>query len=292
MSVIEIRNLTKYYGKNLGIKDVNLSVEQGEMLGFVGPNGAGKSTTIKVLLNIIFPTSGKATILGKDAATESKEIKKFTTYVPTDVRFYENLTAKELLERTLSFYKLKKGPEFERLVTLFGVEIEKKFSELSSGNKKKVAIVSALLPEPKVLILDEPTNGLDPLMQKLLFQELQTRVENGMTVLLSSHNLSEIQEYCPRVAFIKGGTILAVEDMTKDIKPEKIVTAWSGHGFETLQGLGIRIIEQNGTKFVFAYKGDAKPLADALSRADLLDFTVENRSLEDQFMELYKGGAE
>lgn len=292
MSVIEIRNLTKYYGKNLGISDVTLSVEQGEILGFVGPNGAGKSTTIKILLNIVFPTSGKATILGKDAATESKKIKKFTSYMPTEVRFYENLTIKEILEITLSFYKLKKGLEFERLISLFGIETEKKFSELSSGNKKKVAIVSSFLSEPKVLILDEPTNGLDPLMQKILFEELRRRVENGMTVLLSSHNLAEIQEYCQKVAFIKGGKILAVKDMTKNIKPEKIVTAWSEHGFEMLQSPDFRIIEQNDAKLVFAYKGDSKFLADALSRADLLDFTVENISLEHQFMELYKGEVE
>jgi ABC-2 type transport system ATP-binding protein len=277
MEAIHIKSLKKTYGKHVGTKDVTFSVNEGELFGFVGPNGAGKSTTIKILLGFIFANSGTATICGKDVARESKEIKKFTGYVPADVRLYDNLRISELLAWNARFHESASyAAEVERLCDLFEIDREKRFSELSTGNKKKVSIVCAIAPVPKVLILDEPTNGLDPVMQKRLFAELKDLTGRGVTVLLSSHNLNEVQEYCDRVAFIKDGTILAVKDL-KDEKPRKIVI----------------VVDAAGKQSSFRYDGNAAGLLAKLQELAPVDFIVENEILEDQFMNLYEeGGAQ
>lgn len=290
MSVIEIDRLKKVYGNAAAIEDVSFSVEQGEIFGFVGPNGAGKSTTIKLLLNLIYPTDGTAAIMGKHIVSESEQIKRFTAYVPSEVRLYPHLTVRELLRTTMSFYKADASVELERLCAFFEIETRKKIGQLSLGNKKKASIVSALLSNPTVLILDEPTNGLDPFMQKRLFQELEQRTKQGATVLLSSHNLTEIQDHCTRAAFIKSGRIVAVEDVRTSSRPVKIVTAWSDHGFDPLLSLDMNVIERTETKIVFSYSGDMQLLANTMAQARLSDFTVEPMSMEEQFLHVYKGG--
>jgi ABC-2 type transport system ATP-binding protein len=202
MTVIEINNLTKAYGKKRGISNVNLRVNRGEIFGFIGPNGAGKSTTIKVLLNFIFPSSGEAKILGMDCVTDKKNVDD--TYM-------------------------------KELCKTFEVELTKNVSELSLGNKKKVAIVQALIHKPKLLILDEPTNGLDPLMQQKLFKTLLKIREEGTTIFLSSHNLTEVEEFCDRVAIIKEGKIIevrSIEDLLIEEKKlsEVFMTYYEGEG--------------------------------------------------------------
>lgn len=286
MDVIELKGLKKYYGKSLGIEDVTFSVKQGEMFGFVGPNGAGKSTAIRILLNLIFPTSGTAFIMGKDVVKESKAIKEFTSYVSSDVRFYKDMSVAELLKTTVSFYKNCEQSEVERLCNLFVLDRKKRFEELSLGNRKKVAIVSALLTTPKLLILDEPASGLDPVMQKELFLELKRQTQKGMTVLLSSHNLPEVQEYCDRVAFIKSGKILSVTEV-KEMSLQKIITIWSEHP-ALLSGVDMFLIEQSGKKQVYRYHGNTDTLLQLLSNKQIQDFTVAHESLEDRFMNLYR----
>lgn len=212
MSTISINNLEKKYGKNYGTRDVTFSVNEGEIYGFVGPNGAGKSTTIKVLMGFIYSSKGSASIMGLDVVEDTKKIKAFTGYVPSDVNMYSNMSVKELLKRNTKFYDGDYNDEVKRLVSLFEVDVNKSFDELSTGNKKKVSIICALMASPKVVILDEPTSGLDPMMQKTLLDELKRRAKLGTTILLSSHNLTEVQEYCDKVAFIKSGRIIAVID--------------------------------------------------------------------------------
>ena len=242
MAVIQVQNLKKNYGKNVGTRDVTFAVNEGELFGFVGPNGAGKSTTIKALLGFLFASDGSAFICGKDVARDSKEIKRFTGYVPSDVRLYDNLRISELLQWNARFHgSAEHDKEAERLCSLFELDPSKRFLELSTGNKKKASIVCALAPQPRVLILDEPTNGLDPMMQKKLFDELITQKERGVTVLLSSHNLTEVGEYCDRVAFIKDGVILAVTDL-KNVRHRKIVT----------------ITDTEGNQSTFHFEGDAQ----------------------------------
>jgi len=284
MDIIQVTNLKKYYGKHLGIENVSFSVKEGEILGFVGPNGAGKSTTIRILLNFIFPNGGNATICGQDVVKESHEIKKFTGYVPSDVRFYGDMTVKELIRVSNEFYSGSHDKEAERLCNLFELNSSKKFYELSMENKKKAAIICALAAKPRVLILDEPTNGLDPMMQKRLFTELKNQSANGVSILLSSHNLGEVQEYCHRVAFIKQGKILAITDLKEMRHPQKIITTIGG---KDIIHPSMQLLEQGEVKRTFRYKGDSALLLKLLQEASPDDFTVNNESLEERFLNLY-----
>jgi ABC-2 type transport system ATP-binding protein len=284
MAVIKIEHLEKRYGKHIGTKDVTFSVDEGEIFGFVGPNGAGKTTTLKVLMGFVFPTGGSATICGLDVEKDTKRIKSFTGYVPSDVRLYANMRVGELLKRNAAFYPGDCSPEADRLRALFETDVNKRFHELSSGNKKKISIICALMPRPKVIILDEPTSGLDPVMQKTLFEELKRQTHSGATVLLSSHNLAEVQEYCSRVAFIKSGTILAVADLTESTETKKVLTVTGGDGGVPK---GFELVREDGGMRVFRSGLKGSALLRALSAINPDDFTVENESMEDRFWHLY-----
>ncbi len=284
MSVIQINHLQKNYGKHIGIKDVTFSVKEGEIFGFVGPNGAGKSTTIRTLMGFIFASSGSASICGLDCSMHSKEIKAFTGYVPSDVRLYENMRVSELLKRNDSFYGQSVQSESKRLSRLFDLDITKQFRELSTGNKKKVSVICALAPRPKVIILDEPTSGLDPIMQKVLFEELRRITADGVTVLLSSHNLAEVQEYCDRVAFIKDGSIIAVSDLKETAVPRKLIEVTGGG---TVLPEGWELLKQEQGRRVFRTASDSRSIIAALSMLSPEDFTVETESIEERFWDLY-----
>lgn len=231
MNVIETNKLSKTYGKRRGVDNISLEVKEGEIYGFVGPNGAGKSTTIRLLLNFIYPVSGSGKIFNKDIVKESKEIKKLIGYVPSEVRFYDDMKVKEIIEYACSFYEKVNMDEIYTLCDVFEMDLHKKMRELSLGNKKKVAIVQALVNNPKLIILDEPTGGLDPLMQKKLFDTLKALRKRGTTIFLSSHNLMEVENLCQRVAVIKEGKIIDIIEIEKErensghkiiIKGEKI----------------------------------------------------------------------
>ncbi|MPM42998.1 Vitamin B12 import ATP-binding protein BtuD [bioreactor metagenome] len=287
ISVIQVDHLQKNYGEHIGIRDVTFSAEEGEILGFVGPNGAGKSTTIRTLMGFIFASGGTASIDGLDCGKNSKEIKAFTGYVPSEVRLYGNMRVKELLGYNNSFYGNSVLQETSRLCQLFEVDTSKRFRELSTGNKKKVSIVCALCAKPKAVILDEPTSGLDPLMRKALFEELRQMVADGMTVLLSSHDLAEVEEYCDRVAFIRDGTIIAVSNLKESVKPRKIIRITGGN---TVLPEGLELLRQEQDHRVLRTDADGKNLLAALSSLAPDDFTVENERMEERFWDLYGKG--
>lgn len=285
MAAILLEHAKKSYGKHLGIRDVSFTVEEGEIFGFVGPNGAGKSTTIRILMNFIFASAGKASISGYDCATQAKTIRSFTGYVPSDVRLYGDMKLSELLRCNARFYEREQDDEIQRLCTLFGIDQTKKFRELSMGNKKKAALICALAAKPKVLILDEPTNGLDPMVQRELFQELKRQAANGMAILLSSHNLAEVQEYCNRVAFIRDGEIISITDLAAAARENrKVITIYGGgavpDGFELLQAIG--------NKRVFRTNADGPLLLELLNLMKPESFTVEQEKMEERFLELYR----
>lgn len=292
MYIIETNNLTKSYGKSRGISDVNLKVKEGEIFGFVGPNGAGKSTTIRTLLNFIFPTSGGGKILGKDIVKESQEIKKYIGYVPSEVRFYDEARVSDLIKYSASFYSGCSKEEIDELCKELEVEVNKKMGELSLGNKKKVAIVQALIHNPKLLILDEPTNGLDPLIQRKLFEILEKQKKKGTTVFFSSHNLVEVENLCDRVAVIKDGKIVDIIQMDKLAKKLglKIVLIAEEIDKKRVEELGGEVLSVEGKEITFNYSNKIDVLVKELSNYKIKKLLINEQTLEDTFMDYYKSG--
>ncbi|AIY87300.1 MULTISPECIES: ABC transporter ATP-binding protein [unclassified Thermotoga] len=293
MSVIEVRDLTKYYGKSRGVEGVTFSVKEGEIFGFIGPNGAGKTTTIRLLLGLIFPDAGLAEIFRKDVLKEGKEIRKNVGYIPGEVSFYPEVTVEEFLRYSASFYEKVDWDYVKELCGVFSLDTKKRIKELSMGNKKKVAIVQALMHRPKLLILDEPTNGLDPIVQNTFFEILKNEKEKGTTVFFSSHILSEVERLCDRVAMIKDGRIIRVEKV-ENLKGERYkVVRVKGENLEKLKDL----VEVNRLKFEngtaeFLFSGSVERLIEILRSLKLSDFWVEEPSLEEIFMSYYREGEE
>ena len=290
MYIIETNNLCKSYGKSRGIIDLNLKIKEGEIFGFVGPNGAGKSTTIRTLLNFIFPTSGSAKILGKDIVKESSEIKKYIGYVPSEVKFYDEVKVKDIIKYSASFYNNVNQEEVDKLYKILDVDINKKMSELSLGNKKKVAIVQALIHKPKLLILDEPTNGLDPLIQKKLFELLEEARENGTTVFLSSNNLVEVENLCDRVAVIKDGKIIdtiVIEKLSKKLGLRVVIKS-NEINEEKIREISGEVISKEKNEFVFHYNKEVDTLIKELSMYKIEKLLISEQTLEDTFMNYYE----
>lgn len=290
MYIIETKNLCKSYGKNRGIIDINLKVKEGEIFGFVGPNGAGKSTTIRTILNFIFPTSGSGKILGKDIVKESSEIKKYIGYVPSEVKFYDEVKVKDIIKYSASFYEGVNKEEVDNLYKILDVDINKKMSELSLGNKKKVAIVQALIHNPKLLILDEPTNGLDPLIQKKLFELLEEAKKKGTTVFLSSHNLVEVENLCDRVAVIKDGKIIdtiVIEKLSKKLGLRVVIKS-NEINEEKIREISGEVISKEKNEFVFHYNKEVDTLIKELSMYKIEKLLISEQTLEDTFMNYYE----
>ncbi|TGA96655.1 ABC transporter ATP-binding protein [Sporolactobacillus shoreae] len=292
MPVIELNNISKYFGKFAAVKELSLVVEEGEFFGFIGPNGAGKSTTMNMILNFIKRNGGSVKLLGQDMPGADVVVKKKIGYVPSDVRFYPQLRVHDLIRYTLDFHHMKEDKqELEHYCELFEVDLKKKFGDLSLGNKKKVAVICAMIHHPELLILDEPTNGLDPLMHARLFRLMKEKQEQGTTVFLSSHNLKEVEDYCSKVAFIKAGHLIGVEDLTAINKNVKIITLKGENlPLDQMKTIGAELIKQGKNEARFSYEKELPLLFQTLSHMahGLDDVTVDNRDLEEQFMSMYE----
>ena len=294
MNAIEIKNLTKVYGKNRGIQDINISVKEGEIYGFIGPNGAGKSTTIKTLLNFIYPTSGEALIFGMDSVKESEKIKEYVGYVPSEVRYYDDVKVKDIIKYAQSFYPKSNKEYVDRICNELELDMNKKMGELSLGNKKKVAIAQSLINNPKLLILDEPTNGLDPLMQKKLFNILIEEKEKGNTVFLSSHNLVEVQNLCDRVCVIKEGKIVDIIEIEKSKTELKLKVTLSSSDItdDIVLNLSDKILDKNGKLYTFIYSKYMDSLVKELANYKIYELLIEKENLEDAFLNYYENNKE
>ena len=294
MNVIEIKNLTKVYGKNRAIQDINISVKEGEIYGFIGPNGAGKSTTIKTLLNFIYPTSGEALIFGMDSVKESEKIKEYIGYVPSEVRYYDDVKVKDIIKYAQSFYPKSNKEYVDRICNELELDMNKKMGELSLGNKKKVAIAQSLINNPKLLILDEPTNGLDPLMQKKLFNILIEEKEKGNTVFLSSHNLVEVQNLCDRVCVIKEGKIVDIIEIEKSKTQLKLKVTLSSSDItdDIVLNLSDKILDKNGKLYTFIYSKNIDSLVKELANYKIDELLIEKENLEDAFLNYYENNKE
>ena len=289
MEAIKTSGLTKYYGKSRGIIDLDLSIEKGECFGFVGPNGAGKSTTIRTLMGLISPTFGDAQIFGKDIVKEHDAILREIGYLPSEAIFYPGMKVIDILRLSSDLRKIDCSEEAEKLCDRLQLDPSRKVDELSFGNRKKVAIVCALQSDPPLLILDEPTGGLDPLMQREFFDIIKERQQRGATIFLSSHILSEVQRNCSRAAIIREGRIIAsgsVEDLAKT-NAKRVSVA----GNFDLCGLdGIRDLNVGDRTASFLYNGDINRLLDRLSEGDVSDLSISEPDLEEIFLHYYEEG--
>ncbi len=319
MDVIHTTGLTKYYGRSRGIIDLNLTVSEGEFFGFIGPNGAGKSTTIRTLLGLVKSTSGSAMVLGEDIAREKTKILAQIGYLPSEAMFYSGMRVRDILKLSANLRKKDCSAKARELCERLQLDTARKVEELSYGNRKKVAIVCALQHEPRLCILDEPTGGLDPLIQREFFAILRERNKRGTTIFLSSHVLSEIQRNCTRAAIIREGRIIACDSVEALSQTSaKRVTI---HGKVDLSGLaGIRDLqgtwqgkrvgspdsrtpaESTGGlssstpegSVSFLYSGDINRLLQVLAGQQIKDLSISEPDLEEIFMHYYEkeGSAE
>ena len=287
MEAIQTNNLTKYYGKSRGILALNLTVARGECFGFIGPNGAGKSTTIRTLLGLVAPTSGSARIFGKDIAKEREAILRNVGYLPSEAVFYAGMRVKDVLKLSADLRGMNCAEEARKLCERLQLDTSRRVDELSFGNRKKVAIVCALQSRPELLILDEPTGGLDPLMQREFFAIVRERNRAGATVFLSSHVLSEIQRNCTRAAIIREGRMIACDSVEALARTSaRRVTI---HGSAALEGLdGIRDRVDVDGSVSFLYSGDMNILLARLSKGDIADLCVTEPDLEEVFLHYYE----
>ena len=286
MNAIETNGLTKFYGKSRGIVNLDLTVKEGEFFGFIGPNGAGKSTTIRTLLGLIKPSGGNARIFGKDIISQKESILSEVGYLPSEAVFYPSMRVKDVIKFSADLRKTDCKREAAKLCERLDLDTSKKVDELSFGNRKKVAIVCALQHNPRLLILDEPTGGLDPLMQREFFAILRERNEQGTSIFLSSHVLSEIQRNCNRAAIIREGKIIACDSVEalSDTSAKKVII----HGDIDISSLScIRSFQQNKDSISFLYSGNLNLLMKVLSQNDIKDISISEPDLEEIFLHYY-----
>lgn len=288
-NILEIQNLTKYYGKIKGVENLSLKLEEGEIFGFIGPNGAGKSTTIRSIMNLINKTSGKVFIENEEFDKDNIKQKEKIGYLPSEIYLYDDLTVKEMLDYHESFYKKNIHNRRIELVKKLELDEKKKIEDLSLGNLKKLGIILAFMHEPKLLILDEPTSGLDPIMQNVFYELLKEEKEKGNTIFYSTHILNEVSKICDRVGIIKEGKLIKVEkieDLAK--KNLTMVTITSKQSKEIKKDLKVDIILENKNTIKFGNNLLPDELIKKLSNYTIDRILIEEATIEDMFLHYYK----
>jgi ABC-2 type transport system ATP-binding protein len=290
---IETSGLTKFYGTTPGIIDLDLRVEVGEVFGFIGPNGAGKSTSIRVLLNFLFPTRGSGIVLGLDIIKESIEIRRRTGYLPGDLSMYDTMTAREFLTYFANLRKVDTKREMVSLAERFELDLDRKIKDFSTGNRQKVGVVNAFMHEPELLILDEPTAGLDPLMQQE-FQGLINEVRaEGRTVFLSSHILPEVDRIADRVGIVRGNRLVAVDSVEAfKAKARSTVTIqFAGDvrqsAFAHLNGVHSTESRNHGSVLTVTVSGSLDAVIKEASKHDVVSISTRDSELEEVFLSYY-----
>ena len=298
-ATILLETLTKSYGKDRGVADLDLEVEPGCVFGFLGPNGAGKTTTIRVLLDLIRPTSGRALVFGRDSRRDSMAIRRRSGYLPGELSLYGRLTGEEALRY---FANLRGGADaayLSQLCERLDFDPGKKVADLSTGNKRKLGLIQALMHRPELLILDEPTAGLDPLVQHEFYHLVEEAREAGQTAFLSSHNLPEVQRVCDRVAFVREGELVAVEDvaaLTGRAVREVEVTFAGPVPAAAFKGVpGVTGVTANGAgsgragaqTLSLTVSGSLDATVKMLARYDVVTMTSREPDLEDVFLAFY-----
>ncbi len=290
-NVIETRDLTVYYGKHRGIKDVNLSVEKGEVFGFLGPNGAGKTTTQRVLLDVFPPTRGQATVFGKDCQKDGVDIRKHIGYLPGELALYANMRARDFFKMYEYLRKDKKSKGYwKELADRLDLDTTRKISQFSRGNKQKVGVVAAFMDRADLLILDEPTGGLDPLVQKTVLELVKETKADGRTVFFSSHILSEVQAVCDRVGIIRDGQLVAtqrVEDLFAQ-RMNRITMIFEDNaplGVFNIEG--VSELEVTHQSITLEVRENLPAVLTAAAQHNVMDIETHNISLEEIFLAYY-----
>ncbi len=290
-AIIETEKLTKTYGTHRGIVDVDLAVEAGEVFGFLGPNGAGKTTTIRTILDLIRPTTGRARVFGIDSSADPVSIHRRIGYVPGEFSLYDRLSGGQTLTY---FANLRGGVDRAyqaSLIERFEIDPSRRFKEYSKGNKQKIGLVIALQHRPELLVLDEPTSGLDPLVQQSFYALVREAKDEGRTVFLSSHILSEVERTCDRVAIIRDGRLVKVDrvDALRDLAHHQVELRFAGpvplEEFERLNG--VTDVRADDHVLRMRVSGAITPVVQAAARHDLLDFVSREPSLEETFLAQY-----
>jgi ABC-2 type transport system ATP-binding protein len=293
--VIQIQNLTKFYGKTTGVRNISFDVFQGEVFGFLGPNGAGKTTTIRLLLDLLRPSSGSINIFGKNLAQNSFEIRQRCGYLPGDFSAYGNLNGTEFLNLCADLRNIPRNVDAE-LLDRFGLaeaNLGQKIKHLSHGTLQKIGIIQAFFHHPELLILDEPTNGLDPLMQETFYDLLREHVKEGCTIFLSSHNLSEVEKICHRLAIIRKGEIKkvdSIENMRKMLKKKLMFTLSQDAGAFVLPGA--ELLTRQDLAYEYLIQGDIRSILEKLSELPVIEVVMPEPGLEEIFMNFYKDEAD
>jgi ABC-2 type transport system ATP-binding protein len=289
--IISVNHLTKFYGKTLGVQDLNFSVSQGEIFGFLGPNGAGKTTTIRMLLDLLRPSSGQIHIFGKEIYDHSLEIRRRSGYLPGNFSAYGNMTGIDFLRFAGSMRRT--SPKLQSsLIDRFQLskeDLSQKVKHLSHGTLQKLGIIQAFFHQPEVLILDEPTIGLDPLMQEEFYRLLFEVQNKGKTIFFSSHNLAEVEKICHRIAIIRDGKLVALETLEslkkKKVRRLKFILKEPADG---LKLPGANLVKQKDLYYEYLVEGDMKPLLQKLSSLPIDDLIFPEPDLEEVFMAYYR----
>ena len=286
--MIEVRNLKKSFGATEAVGGVSFEVRKGEIFGFLGPNGAGKTTTIRCLMDLLRPDGGKITIFGRDTRQDASQLKKRIAYLPGEASFWGNWTGAEHIRFVEKMSR--PSPIVSQLVKDFDLDIKFKVKNLSSGNRQKLGLILALMKQPELLILDEPTIGLDPLLQNKVYEILEKASGEGTTIFMSSHNLAEVERVCHRVGIIKHGKLISV-DSVRALKGKKIYNVIARFATEAPQDFaapGVEVIKRMPGGVVLRVKGDINPVLDKLKQYELTDIEINHESLEQIFMEFYR----
>jgi beta-exotoxin I transport system ATP-binding protein len=291
-AVIRADRLTKRYGRERGVDDLSFEVHAGEVLGFLGPNGAGKTTTIRLLLDLIRPTAGSIEVFGLDTRRRSREIRRVIGYLPGDLHLYERLSAGEHLRYFAGLRGLSDTGDGETIAQRLELELDRPVRGLSKGNRQKVGVLLALFHRPELLVLDEPTAGLDPLVQQVVYALLRERVADGATVFFSSHVLAEVQEVADRVAAVRDGRLVLVDSVEalRMRAYRRVEVAFRvpppPQAFDGLSG--VRELERHGDTVVLALTGPADPLVKVLATHEVLTLDSHEPNLEDVFLDLFR----
>ncbi|MFN8111992.1 MAG: ABC transporter ATP-binding protein [Solirubrobacterales bacterium] len=293
-TAIRTRGLTKDYGSGNGLFDLDLEIERGEVFGFLGPNGAGKSTTMRLLLDLIRPTRGDATLLGLDSHGDSLAIRRRVGFLPGDFELYPKLTGGDVLDYLAELRGgVDEGVRGE-LADRFQAQLDRPIDELSTGNRQKIGLIQAFMHEPELLILDEPIAGLDPLVQQSFHALLAEVTAAGRTVFLSSHTLSEVERVADRVAILRAGRLMVVDSIAnlREIAVQRLEVGFGGEvpDADTIESLpGVRAVTAHGSQVLISFAGSADPLVKALAQYEVHSLRSHEDDLEEIFLRYYRG---